>query len=200
VPTNTPSSWSLLISKEIKTTRELALNSPEDLCDPPNFLEPPFEEKLDSGLIISGAEKNISALCSVVKRRLADGSQLPDIAFDLLYRTKYRRVSDMFWTPVAVAKRAVSWLPSEKSLKILDVGCGIGKFCLIGALSSRHRTFGIESRNHLFQESRRVGRLFPGAPVSLKLGNAFHYDWAPFDALYLFNPFVQLLGHNGEAR
>ncbi len=151
-----------------------------------------LEERLKSGLFLNNQREDIPRLCSLIQRRLAGENRLPDVVFDLLYKPHHRRISDMFWSPVAVVRKALEWLPADKRLDILDIGCGIGKFCLVADLASKHRIFGIELRPHLIKEAQKVVSLFPGSSISFKCGNAFDYDWAKFHVLYFFNPFAEL--------
>jgi len=150
-----------------------------------------LEERLKSGLFLNN-KQDIPTLCSLIQRRLAGENRLPDVVFDLLYKPHHRRISDMFWSPVAVVRKAMEWLPTDKRLSILDIGCGVGKFCLVGALASKHKMHGVELRPHLVKEAEKVIKLFPESSISLKCGDAFAYDWTKFNVLYFFNPFAEL--------
>lgn len=131
------------------------------------------------------------ALTSLINRRLWAGEELPDAVFDLLYSEKIKNLSDIHWTPIKIVRQALAFLPKKKPLKILDVGSGPGKFCLVGALSSTHKFYGIEQRVSLFNESEKLKELFLLKSASFKKGNAFDYDWEKFDVLYFFNPFYE---------
>ena len=43
----------------------------------------------------------------------------------------------MHWTPVHVARRAAQFLVTGPETRVLDVGSGPGKFCLVGALATQ---------------------------------------------------------------
>ncbi|MGZ3655203.1 MAG: class I SAM-dependent methyltransferase [Bdellovibrionota bacterium] len=151
-----------------------------------------IEAKLRSGLTLNQERDDMPPLCSLIQRRLTGAERLPDVVFDLLYNPRYRQVSDLFWSPVAAVRQAMAWLPTARSLKILDVGSGVGKFCIVGALASNHKMYGIERKPRMVDEARRITKLFPTASISFRCGNAFAYDWTKFDVLYFFNPFAEL--------
>jgi len=44
------------------------------------------------------------------------------------------------WTPLAIARKAAEFL-AEPGSKVLDIGSGIGKFCLTGAFFNPEATF-----------------------------------------------------------
>ena len=51
-----------------------------------------------------------------------------DERFDLIYPPEIRNLSWRHWTPVVVARRAAEFLVSEPETRVLDLGCGPGKF------------------------------------------------------------------------
>jgi 2-polyprenyl-3-methyl-5-hydroxy-6-metoxy-1,4-benzoquinol methylase len=55
---------------------------------------------------------------------------IEDEKFDLLYPAEIRKLSSVFWTPVAVAAAAAKLLVTTSGTRVLDIGCGPGKFCL----------------------------------------------------------------------
>ncbi len=153
-----------------------------------------LEDELRLGFYPVGEslERVMPTLCSLIERGLREHEQLSDPVFDLLYHPEYRRISSMHWTPLFVARTAMSWLPADRCLDILDVGCGVGKFCLAGSLVSKHRFFGVEYRAQLAEEAQRVAGLFPLAKVAIEQADAFDCDWSKFAVLYLYNPFFEV--------
>jgi hypothetical protein len=69
-----------------------------------------------------------------------------DRDFDSLFPDMYQEISDTHWTPVEIARRAAQLLVADSSTRVLDVGSGIGKFCLIGALTTSAHFVGVEQR------------------------------------------------------
>lgn len=122
--------------------------------------------------------------------RLRDNYVNSDTAFDRLLPKELRHLSAVHWTPFDVAVKVAVLLNLGPDERVLDVGSGIGKQCLIGALASRGMWFGIERAAPLVNYGQRLAtELNVASRVVLMQGNAFDVDWSMFDALYLFNPF-----------
>ena len=82
-------------------------------------------------------------------------SQLSDWEFGHLFFDELaRRLSEIHWTPVRVARRAAELLVTSPDSHILDVGSGAGKFCIVGSLSTGARFTGVEQRIELADQSR----------------------------------------------
>ena len=62
-----------------------------------------------------------------------DPTSVEDEKFDLIYPPQIRELSSLHWTPVAVAAEAAKLLVTAPGTRVLDIGCGPGKFCLVGA-------------------------------------------------------------------
>ncbi|TMQ14276.1 MAG: hypothetical protein E6J91_15725 [Deltaproteobacteria bacterium] len=72
-----------------------------------------------------------------------------DRAFDRLLPEALRRLSYMHWTPIEVAIRATTLLCPSSGMRILDVGSGVGKLCMVGAMSSEGLWYGVEQHETL---------------------------------------------------
>lgn len=117
-----------------------------------------------------------------------------DRDFDQFFPRSVRELSVVHWTPVKVARRAAEYLVTAPGTKVLDIGCGPGKFCIVGALATEGLFKGVEQRADLC----RVGQAailkakIPNAEIVH--GNVMDLDFSEFDAFYLFNPFEENLG------
>ena len=101
-----------------------------------------------------------------------------------------RHLSSVHWTPNEVASRAIEWLAPAESMRVLDVGSGIGKLCLIGAMTTTSHWYGVEREGPLVASAIEAARnLGVGERTSFMHANALDIDWSPFEALYFFNPF-----------
>jgi hypothetical protein len=80
----------------------------------------------------------------VAGRTSADACLTSDLAFDALYERRIRELSPQHWTPVRIARRAAELLTLSGAKRILDVGSGVGKFCIVGALTTEAQFVGIE--------------------------------------------------------
>src|SRR5260221_5059579 len=56
-----------------------------------------------------------------------------DIQFNSLYPPTIQRLARRHWTPLNVILQAVEFLVPEDGVRVLDIGSGVGKFCLGGA-------------------------------------------------------------------
>lgn len=129
-------------------------------------------------------------LLSMVSR-LRAGDETKDNDFDLVFPEWARRLSDVHWTPVEVARRAARQLAVDSRTRILDIGSGVGKFCLVGALTT-HATFvGIEQRENLIDVARQTAQRYDVVRARFRHGNMMDLDWSEFDGFYLFNPFQE---------
>ena len=108
-----------------------------------------------------------------------------------VYPKKFRQLADLHFTPLSVAKTAASFLVTHARTKVLDVGAGAGKFCLVGACTTQGVFTGIEQREELVDLSSRIARQYQLANVSFIHANVMSIDFTTFDAVYFFNPFYE---------
>jgi len=117
---------------------------------------------------------------------------LDDETFDHWLPRYVRERSHHFWTPVAVAARVAIAFAGQGAKKILDVGCGPGKFCIVAGGCQPDLEFrGIEQRPRLVRLGLRLARQFDLLNVRLSTGDATLTSWEPYDGLYFFNPFAE---------
>lgn len=126
--------------------------------------------------------------------RLTGRQITSDAAFDRLVPQHIRHLSTVHWTPLDVAVRVAVLLAPAAHERVLDVGSGIGKLCIIGAMSSQGTWCGVEKYNPLVVCARKLAQeLGVAARTQMIYGDSFELDWATYDALYFFNPFEQPL-------
>jgi len=126
-----------------------------------------------------------------ISEDLRTGRAVTDFRFDQLYPLSIRELSETHWSPIDVAIRAAELLVSDETTRVLDVGSGCGKFCIVAALSSRGQFIGVEQRPHLFEVAKKMGEELGASQASFKLCNMMEVDWSSFDSFYLFNPFYE---------
>lgn len=118
--------------------------------------------------------------------------------------------SDLFWTPVEVTARGVAWLDEVGAGPVMDLGSGVGKWCVAAArLSPGRRYVGVEHRADLVRVATSLARdlgvadrvAFHHAAVH-DLASMAHPELAPIlaetEAFYLFNPFGEHLAPDDE--
>lgn len=127
-----------------------------------------------------------------VARALRSGERVADRDLDEVFPLEVRRASRVHWTPVAVAAHAARLLVDQPGMTVLDVGAGVGKFCLVAAATVRARIRGIEQRAHLV-EIARAAAVKLGVQVDFVHGTLDGQDPSKVDGIYLFNPFAENL-------
>ncbi|MDQ6622310.1 MAG: class I SAM-dependent methyltransferase [Verrucomicrobiota bacterium] len=121
---------------------------------------------------------------------------IEDEKFDQAFRPRIRRLSSLFWTPVAIAAKAAELLVPAPGTRVLDIGSGPGKFCLIGATLTEGHFTGVEQRLELVAAAREAARALGVSNVEFVHANVTEIHFAEYDSFYLFNPFEEnLLGH-----
>ncbi len=126
-------------------------------------------------------------------RDLRGGRKVTDFRFDQVFPTEIRKLSGTHWTPVEVAIRAAELLVDHDKNRILDVGSGCGKFCLVSALSRSGQYIGVEQRPHFVEIARKMSSELKAENVAFIQDNMEELDWSFFDGFYLFNPFYEHL-------
>lgn len=127
-------------------------------------------------------------------RLLRERGAVEDRDFDEVFPKWARGLSRTHFTPVEVAVRAAGWLTEDRDgARILDVGAGVGKFCLVGALTSSGIFTGAELRPRLCGVASEVARRYGVKRCTFLPGDAFALDWSGFDGFYLYNPFAEHL-------
>jgi SAM-dependent methyltransferase len=132
------------------------------------------------------------ALLRAVRDDLRRGEDVSDRAFDEVYPFHVRHASRTHWTPVDVARRASELLVERPGARILDVGSGVGKFCIIAAASFDARVRGVEHRGYLVDIARLAASKL-GVDVAFECRAVAAFDASDVDGVYLFNPFAENL-------
>lgn len=146
---------------------------------------------VDDGALAVVFPGDVRALAKVPAVTNPAHALVSDIAFDRLYEERIRAISEQHWTPVAVAARAAQLLVSAGATRILDVGSGAGKFCIVGALSTGAEFVGIERRERLIHVARRAAEQAGAARTTFIHANVNAFSFGGFDGIYLYNPFFE---------
>ena len=114
-----------------------------------------------------------------------------DAEFDWLYLEHFQLLSQKHWTPLAIAKKAAEYL-NVKGAKILDIGSGVGKFCLTGAhhFPSAYY-FGVEQRHELVHYANLTKQYLELENVSFIHANITQVNFREFDHFYFYNSFYE---------
>lgn len=129
---------------------------------------------------------------SLITHRLRPRRLVVDRVFDDIFPSELRSASSIHWTPVEVAMRAAQLLARGNRNTILDIGSGIGKFCLVAAASAKARVRGIEHRARFVDVARDAAKTL-GVDVEFVHGTLEDEDASSVDVIYMFNPFAENL-------
>lgn len=121
-----------------------------------------------------------------------------DAAFDAFYPEAVRIASEFHFTPVAVAKAAAAYLVDAVDTKVLDVGSGAGKFCIVGASTTEGVFTGVELRESLHDWAMEYGMHLQLERLLFLHSDIMNVDFRAFDAIYLFNPFYENIDKSGK--
>jgi SAM-dependent methyltransferase len=130
----------------------------------------------------------------ITSYRAAAGWLSSDENFDALYPLHIQRLARRYWTPLRITKAIVDFLTPGNKEHVLDIGSGVGKFCLAAACYKPSAFFeGIEQRAALVEIAKQ-------AQVRLQISNVnfFHGDFTnvnfdDYDHFYFFNSFYENL-------
>ena len=130
-----------------------------------------------------------------------DPTTVEDAKFDRIYPPRVRKLSSVFWTPVHIAAEAARLLVPDAGTRVLDIGCGPGKFCLLGGQLTDGRFTGVEQRADLVAAARKAASDLELDEIEFLHANVIDVSFAEYDAFYIFNPFEEnmIQGHKIDA-
>jgi SAM-dependent methyltransferase len=115
-----------------------------------------------------------------------------DLEFHQLYPFFIQKMARMHWTPLSIVRRVVQYLTPVERVKILDIGSGVGKFCLAAAHYRPHaEVYGIEQRQSLVEYANEAKSVLNLQNVSFRHGNFTQLDLKQYDHFYFYNPFFE---------
>lgn len=128
------------------------------------------------------------------KRIYAEKWFSSDEQFNLLYPLSIQALAPRHWTPLSVARKAANFLAAENNVRILDIGSGVGKFCL-GAAYYKPKAFyyGVEQRKGLIGHAEIAREILHIENVSFFNGNFTLLDFNKYDHFYFYNSFYENL-------
>lgn len=119
-----------------------------------------------------------------------------DAAFDALYPIYISSLSAIHWTPLEVAAKAAVFLAPDEHARVLDIGSGVGKFCIAGAHVAPGHFTGIEQRSNFVKAGNKVARQLGMERVSLQHGNFMETDLGAYTGIYFYNSFHENIVHD----
>lgn len=114
-----------------------------------------------------------------------------DREFDRIYPKHIQLLSNMHWTSIEVAKKASSFLAYKPHEKVLDIGSGVGKFCIVGALTKNGVFYGVEHHKELADISKQIVSEFRIENFKTLQSNVTDINFSDYDSFYFFNSFYE---------
>jgi SAM-dependent methyltransferase len=119
---------------------------------------------------------------------------ISDVRFNMLYASSIQALAARHWTPLTVARRVANFLACEDGARVLDIGSGVGKFCLAAAHYRPNALYyGIEQRKSLINHSKKALKVLKLENVFFTHGNFTQLDFKNFDHFYFYNSFFENL-------
>jgi hypothetical protein len=119
-----------------------------------------------------------------------------DKEFTKVLNPKYNRAG--YWSYQDVIDLTAPFFKGCHS--VLDIGSGVGKFCLLsGAASPEIKFTGVELKDEFWAESIRILEHFDIKNVEFLNEDFRSIDLSPYDGFYIFNPFCMTLKTRTDA-
>jgi hypothetical protein len=118
---------------------------------------------------------------------------IKDADFDKLYPNHIQHLSKVHWTSIDVARKASEFLVKSPSTKVLDIGSGVGKFCMVGATTTLGNFYGVEQRKELVNISKKIIENNRIPNIEIIHSNITDINFADYDSFYFFNSFYENL-------
>ena len=117
-----------------------------------------------------------------------------DVEFNQLYPSNIQALARRHWTTLSVARKAANFLANKNNVRILDIGSGVGKFCLSAAYYEPKVFFyGVEQRRNLISYAETSKEILRLENVSFIHGNFTQLDFKDYDHFYFYNAFYENL-------
>jgi SAM-dependent methyltransferase len=114
-----------------------------------------------------------------------------DEAFNLIYGQSMQEIADIHFTPLEITKIAAEYLADKPSKKVLDIGSGAGKFCMVGSVFTKGYFTGVELRPHLHAIAVELSNFYDLQNIDFLCSNITDIDFKNYEAFYIFNAFYE---------
>jgi len=116
---------------------------------------------------------------------------ISDKEFDDNFPAEIERLSGRHWAPASIAKRAAKFLVNKPGTRVLDIGSGAGKFCVIGAACNDGFFVGVEQRQNLCRLADKIATHYQVHNVKFIHANIMDIDFNDYDAFFFYNAFYE---------
>lgn len=130
----------------------------------------------------------------MVLSHLMKGIEVTDQEFDAeLYPEPIGKISLFHFTPIDIAIKAAQYLVNAPGVRVLDIGSGAGKFCIVGAVCTEGHFTGIEQRESFYDLSKLIAKKRKISNVDFIHANITTIDFSEYQAFYFYNSFYENL-------
>ncbi len=127
----------------------------------------------------------------MIFKYIEKGISIEDDEFDEIYPEDIRPMAFTHFTPVDMAIKAAKFLVQKPRTRVLDIGSGAGKFCMIGSVCTDGHFTGVEQRDNLHEMAKRIYQKYQLKNINFINANINQIDFSDYDAFYFFNPFYE---------
>lgn len=122
-----------------------------------------------------------------------------DAAYDEFFSPRIKKLSKVHWSPLPVVEKAATFLASEPGSKIIDIGSGVGKFCIAAAHYCPESEFhGIEQRKTLHHTALYSKKLSGLTNVHFMQGDFTELSLQSYTGIYYYNSFAENIASFGR--
>ncbi|MEP7163414.1 MAG: class I SAM-dependent methyltransferase [Ferruginibacter sp.] len=115
-----------------------------------------------------------------------------DTQFNQIYPSAIKALAGKHWTPLSVSRKAANFLAAENNVRILDIGSGVGKFCLSAAYHQPNAFYyGVEQRRNMVSHAEAAKGILHLNNVAFINGNFTQLDFRDYDHFYFYNAFYE---------
>jgi SAM-dependent methyltransferase len=129
--------------------------------------------------------------------KILSGEDVQEIDFDQIFPPYYQFQSTIHWSPICVARQISKWIKPLGRRSFIDIGCGVGKLCLLLRILTDYKIMGIEQRPKLVGIANKIIELNNLKNISIVQMNMLELNWNLHDIYYLYNPFQEHITDEG---
>jgi tRNA A58 N-methylase Trm61 len=127
----------------------------------------------------------------MIFKYIEKGISMKDDDFDGIYPEEVRPMAFTHFTPIEIAIRAAKFLVQKSGTKVLDIGSGAGKFCMIGSVCTNGHFTGVEQRDNLHLLAEQIFKKYQLKNINFINSNINQIEFNNYEAFYFFNPFYE---------
>jgi hypothetical protein len=117
-----------------------------------------------------------------------------DARLQQLYPGSISSLARMHWSPLYIIQKVIPYLAPNDNVKVLDIGSGVGTFCLAGAFYKPSAAFfGVEQRKKLIEHAEAAREKLGIQNARFIHGNFTQLNLNEFDHFYFYNSFFENL-------